>query len=263
MCLVAMPLTTTTKILGGLGASTVVGAAVTGFVAAVPWWVLVLLFVTCVVPFIGMAMIWVANVLVIDIRSVGAQTTAPRGNICSVSSQGSPYARFRRALANGTLLMIRAAAAELPRIDLADALAITLVIEAHDDEHYDRAVARWIGRFALECPAVTMSDLGTALDAFTALPDPDASRTLADQPGSRLRREAPTSPHRRPETGSSGPRPSSGRQAIGNTPAHSRRGTVRTRGGSGLTGTAVPTPELPRVPPELPRDGVFWGLIES
>ena len=40
-----------------------------------------------------------------------------------MTSSGSPYSRFRRALATGNLAVVRAAAAELPAVDLADALA--------------------------------------------------------------------------------------------------------------------------------------------
>jgi hypothetical protein len=41
-----------------------------------------------------------------------------------MTSQGSAYSRFKRALATGNPLLIRSTAAELPRIELADALAI-------------------------------------------------------------------------------------------------------------------------------------------
>ena len=41
-----------------------------------------------------------------------------------MSIKGSPYANFRRALATGNLLLIRAAAAELPTVNLDDALEV-------------------------------------------------------------------------------------------------------------------------------------------
>ena len=44
-----------------------------------------------------------------------------------MTSGGSPYARFKRALLPGNLALVRAAAAELPAVDLADALAICLL----------------------------------------------------------------------------------------------------------------------------------------
>src|SRR4051812_24937866 len=48
--------------------------------------------------------------------------TAATANIRSVTSDGSAYTRFRRALDTGNLPLVRAAAAELPHVDLADAL---------------------------------------------------------------------------------------------------------------------------------------------
>lgn len=105
---------------------------------------------------------------------------ARHGNICSMTSQGRPLTRFRRALENRNLLMVHAAAAELPHIGLADALAITLLIEEKGEEdQYERAVVRWLGRFAMECRNVTMHDLRRALDAFEALPDENARVALS------------------------------------------------------------------------------------
>jgi hypothetical protein len=102
--------------------------------------------------------------------------------MCShMTSHGSPYARFQRALRIGRLSMVRAAAAELPRIDLDDALAICLLIERQDGERYERAVVRWLARLATEVPAVGIDDLREGLVAFEALPyNPVAAReTLA------------------------------------------------------------------------------------
>jgi hypothetical protein len=94
-----------------------------------------------------------------------------------MTSQGSPYARFQRALRIGRLPLVRAAAAELPRIDLDDALAICLLIERQDGERYERAVVRWLARMVLEVPAVGIEDLREALVAFEALPyNPQAAR---------------------------------------------------------------------------------------
>jgi hypothetical protein len=96
-------------------------------------------------------------------------------------SQGRPLSRLRRALENGNLLMVRAAAAEMGgRVSLKDALRITLLIETQDEDRYERAVARWIGRFALECPRVGIHEVRTALEAFDAIPDPAAQKILED-----------------------------------------------------------------------------------
>ena len=94
-----------------------------------------------------------------------------------MTSQGSPYARFQRALRIGRLSMVRAAAAELPRVDLHDALAICLLIERQDGERYERAVVRWLARLAIEVPTVGIDDLREGLVAFEALPhNPAAAR---------------------------------------------------------------------------------------
>jgi len=94
-----------------------------------------------------------------------------------MTSQGSPYARFQRALRIGRLSMVRAAASELPRVDLHDALAICLLIERQDGERYERAVVRWLARMVVEVPTVGIDDLREGLVAFEALPhNPAAAR---------------------------------------------------------------------------------------
>ncbi len=86
-----------------------------------------------------------------------------------MTSQGSPYFRFRRALATRNPLLIRSAAAELPRIDLADALAICLALADADDDAYGRAAARLQARWTRELPGVSLEEahaLGAALQAL-------------------------------------------------------------------------------------------------
>lgn len=94
-----------------------------------------------------------------------------------MSVKGSPYARFQRALRLGRLDQIRDAAAELPQVDLVDALHVCLLMSAQADARYDRAAARWLARFALERRDVTLADVRAALAALEGLPrDPAASR---------------------------------------------------------------------------------------
>jgi hypothetical protein len=99
-----------------------------------------------------------------------------------MTSSGSPYARFQRALATGNLALIRATAAELPRIGVAEAAAILLVIMRAEPSQYERAAVRWLGRLCLERSCVNLADLSRAAAALGALPDrPDAARpALAD-----------------------------------------------------------------------------------
>ena len=86
-----------------------------------------------------------------------------------VTSEGSAYARFRRALDSGNLVLVRAAASDLPHVDLADALRICWLVR-EEPEVYERAVVRWLGRFCLERPRVTLDQVEVALAAFEDLP---------------------------------------------------------------------------------------------
>ena len=87
-----------------------------------------------------------------------------------MTSDGNPYARFRRALKTGNEALVTAAALELPRVALDDALRICLVLRGGDPERYERAAVRWLGRFALEARQVTIDDLRLAADALAVLP---------------------------------------------------------------------------------------------
>ena len=92
-----------------------------------------------------------------------------------MTSEGSPYSRFRRALETGNELLVLTAARELPRIALEDALRICLVLRDGDPERYDRAAVRWLGRFALEGREVTIRDLRAAAAALEHLPQDTTS----------------------------------------------------------------------------------------
>ena len=80
------------------------------------------------------------------------------------------YARFRRALDSGNLANVRAAAAELPTINLDDALRVCALYRA-DPSRYEAAVIRWLGRLCLERAGTTITDLRIALAAFDRLPE--------------------------------------------------------------------------------------------
>jgi hypothetical protein len=90
-----------------------------------------------------------------------------------VSTKGGSYARFRRALETGNVTVVRAAAAELPRINLDDALRICGVYRT-DPSRYEAAVIRWLGRLCLERPETTITELRLALAAFERLPEEPA-----------------------------------------------------------------------------------------
>jgi len=98
-----------------------------------------------------------------------------------MTSQGSAYGRFRRALRAGNLNQVHAAALELPQVDLVDALSIVVLMSINDDERYDRAATRWLARFALERPSARLEDLRLGLHALEALPynAPAAKQTIS------------------------------------------------------------------------------------
>lgn len=87
-----------------------------------------------------------------------------------VPDSGSPYARFRRALSTGNLHLVHATAAELPHVDLQDALRICLLMSEKDDERFERAAVRWLARASLETPTMRLDDLRLGLIAFEAMP---------------------------------------------------------------------------------------------
>jgi hypothetical protein len=63
-----------------------------------------------------------------------------------VTSDGSAYSRFRRALLTGNMSLVNAAARELPHVALDDALRILRVMAAKQDPRFDRAAARVAAR---------------------------------------------------------------------------------------------------------------------
>jgi hypothetical protein len=97
-----------------------------------------------------------------------------------VTSQGSPYSRFQRALKTGNLNIIRAAAAELPSVDLGDALAVCVAIREAEPHRFERAALRWVARFCIERRDATLADVTTAASAFEGMAErpADALDTL-------------------------------------------------------------------------------------
>jgi hypothetical protein len=67
-----------------------------------------------------------------------------------VTSQGSPYARFRRALLTKNPGIILPAAAELERVSLEDALKILVVLAEKRHPRFEKAAARFAARVVIE-----------------------------------------------------------------------------------------------------------------
>lgn len=97
--------------------------------------------------------------------------------MCShMTSSGSPHARFRRALATGNMNIIRAAAAELPRVNLGDALSVCVAIARSEPARFERAALRWLARYCLERPNITVAHVSAAAAAFEQMrTDPESA----------------------------------------------------------------------------------------
>jgi len=95
----------------------------------------------------------------------------------SVTSQGHPYARFRRALDNGNLLAARAAAIELKHVGLAGALELTLLILAKEPARFRAAALRWHARYCADTRASL--EEATAVLGLLAMLEGRRARTAA------------------------------------------------------------------------------------
>jgi hypothetical protein len=92
-----------------------------------------------------------------------------------VTSEGHPYAVFRRALDRRNAPVAWAAAAELPRIDLGDALALCLLTAERQPARFDRASSRWIARYLQEEPRVGLEELRLITELVVNLRGPHAA----------------------------------------------------------------------------------------
>ena len=71
-----------------------------------------------------------------------------------VTSEGSAYARFQRAL---------------PQVRLDDALEVCVLLRDREPQRYEAAAVRWIARFCVERIDVTLQDVDHATHAFALL----------------------------------------------------------------------------------------------
>jgi hypothetical protein len=96
-----------------------------------------------------------------------------------VSIKGSPYARFRRSLETRKLPIVLAAAAELPRLEVDDALEVLVLMAREHHPALERAAVRWVGRLLAERP-LNLADARFALALVERLPEGvEALRRLA------------------------------------------------------------------------------------
>jgi hypothetical protein len=92
-----------------------------------------------------------------------------------VTSQGHPYAIFRRALQSRNAPAAWAAASELSYIGLEDALALCILTAERQPARFERAAARWIARYLEEEPRVELDELRLTTELLTSLRGPHAA----------------------------------------------------------------------------------------
>jgi hypothetical protein len=85
-----------------------------------------------------------------------------------VTSQGSAYGRFRRALDTGNPTIALAAAAELDFVNLPDALEIVLLL-VNEPQRFRRAALRWHARYCGELPDVGFEEAHAVLACLAGL----------------------------------------------------------------------------------------------
>jgi hypothetical protein len=68
------------------------------------------------------------------------------------------------------LLAAVAAAKDLPQLNLANALELTLLYARKDPRGFERVAARWLQRYLDEHPDVTIEEAGLAASCLLALP---------------------------------------------------------------------------------------------
>jgi hypothetical protein len=86
-----------------------------------------------------------------------------------VTSEGSAHGRFQRAVGRRNVLLAEAAARELGRLSLIDALSLVVLYAATGSPKFEAAAVRWLARLALEGRDIGVGDLQLAAAALGAL----------------------------------------------------------------------------------------------
>jgi hypothetical protein len=128
----------------------------------------------------------------LDGRSSHVAPAAPKCEHLFVTSQGSPYARFRRALDARNATVALATATELDFVSLPDALELVLLL-VDDPRRFRRAALRWHARYCAEVPDVGFEEAQAVLACLAGLAGRGpkaAAAALAELVGRRELRRA-------------------------------------------------------------------------
>jgi hypothetical protein len=85
-----------------------------------------------------------------------------------MTAQGSALTRLRRALAASNVMLSLAAASELPRVPLPEALAICLLLRDKEPGRFELAALRWHARLCREA-RLSLAEAAVALAALSAV----------------------------------------------------------------------------------------------
>jgi hypothetical protein len=86
-----------------------------------------------------------------------------------LTAQGSPRARFKRAIEGGWVFHAEIAAREAGNLTLTEALQLVCLYAEADPTKYERAALRWLGRYVTEGKAVSLLKAQLALAALAEL----------------------------------------------------------------------------------------------
>jgi hypothetical protein len=86
-----------------------------------------------------------------------------------MTSQGSAYGRFTRAIQTRNLWSAEISLRELGTVSLADALSYLDLLAELKPEKVERAAIRWHGRLETEAPFLTLAESQLALAALASL----------------------------------------------------------------------------------------------
>lgn len=95
-----------------------------------------------------------------------------------MTSQGHLPAQYARACEQGNYKLAAALAAQLRPLSLGEALSLLPLIADHEPARFERAAARWLGRWLLERPGADLASSLLALGALGALRGPRRSEAL-------------------------------------------------------------------------------------
>lgn len=90
-----------------------------------------------------------------------------------MGDHGTPYARFERALRAGNLLNAEAAARDLHKVNLIDALKLVILYGEKRDRKFEPAARRWLVRL-LEEKRLSLDEAKVAAEWLALLAGDDA-----------------------------------------------------------------------------------------